>query len=90
MICEGLEAAGTDDSDALNTAIRGLVIPTDAWWNIYPYEIAFDPVTGKNMNAIPVMGQFQDTKIKLIYPESIQAEGTELVFPGYELSPLNK
>ena len=27
---------------------------------------------------------------KLIYPESIQAEGTELVFPGYELSPLNK
>ena len=90
VICEGLEAAGTDDSDALNTAIRGLVIPTDAWWNIYPYEIAFDPVTGKNMNAIPVMGQFQDTKIKLIYPESIQAEGTELVFPGYELSPLNK
>ena len=38
----------------------------------------------------PVMGQFQDTKIVLTYPESICADGVELVFPGYELSPLYK
>lgn len=90
VICEGLEAAGTDDSEALNTAIRALKIPRDAWWNIYPFELEFDAETGKNFNAIPVMGQFQDTKIKLIYPEFIQAEGTSLVFPGSELSPVNK
>lgn len=90
VICEGLEKAGTDNPDELNTAIRSLVIPADTWWNIYPYDIEFDPVTGKNNNAIPVMGQFQDTQIKLIYPESIQAEGADLVFPGSDLSPLNK
>jgi branched-chain amino acid transport system substrate-binding protein len=90
VICEGLEAAGTDESEALNAAIRALKIPRDSWWNIYPYELEFDQETGKNFNAIPVMGQFQDTKIKLIYPEFIQAEGTELVFPGSQLSPINK
>ena len=90
VICEGLEAAGTDESEALNTAIRSLNIPLDAWWNIYPYEIEFDQETGKNINAIPVMGQFQDTKIKLIYPDMIRAEGTDLVFPGYELSPVKQ
>ena len=74
----------------LNTAIRALNIPTDEWWNIYPYEINFDAETGKNMNAIPVMGQFQDTQIKLIYPEEICAEGVEMVWPGSELSPVNK
>lgn len=90
VVAEGLEACGSADPETLNTAIRGLNIPTDAWWNIYPYEICFNQETGKNENAIPVMGQFQDTKIVLTYPESILAEGAELVFPGYELSPLYK
>ncbi len=90
VICESLEAAGSDDAEAINTAMRALEIPEDSWWNIYPYPISFNQETGKNENAIPVMGQFQDTKIKLIYPESIAVEGTELVFPGYELSPVYK
>lgn len=90
VVCAGLEAAGTADPVELNTAIRALNIPTDEWWNIYPYEINFDAETGKNMNAIPVMGQFQDTQIKLIYPEEICAEGVEMVWPGSELSPVNK
>ena len=90
VICEGLEAAGTANPVELNAAIRSLVIPMDSWWNIYPYEISFDQETGKNVNAIPVMGQFQNTQIKLIYPEFIQAEGTDMVFPGSDLSPVNK
>lgn len=90
VVVEGLEAGASAEPEALNAAIRGLSIPEDCWWNIYPYEISFNQETGKNENAFPVMGQFQDTKIVLTYPESICADGIELVFPGYELSPLYK
>lgn len=90
VICEGIESAASADPVEVNKAIRALVIPTDAWWNIYPYVIQFDQTTGRNNNAIPVMGQFQNTRIKLVYPESVLSEGTELVFPGSDLSPINK
>lgn len=88
MIYEGLEAAGSTDRAAVNAAIRASVIPLDSWWNIYPYVIEFDQVTGENINAIPVMGQFQNRAIKLIYPEPVIAEGVEMVFPASQLSPL--
>lgn len=89
LLVEGLNAAGKNDRTALRDALANMEIEEDRWWNIYPYGIDFDE-TGANIYALSPLGQFQDTHVAIIWPESAVAEGTSIVLPGSELSVLNK
>lgn len=89
LLVEGLNAAGKNDRTALRDALAAMEIEEDRWWNIYPYGIDFDE-TGANIYALSPLGQFQDTHVAIIWPESAVAEGTSIVLPGSELSVLKK
>ena len=89
LLAEGLNAAGKNDRTALRDALASIQIEEDRWWNIYPYGIEFDE-TGANIYALSPLGQFQDTHVAIIWPESAVAEGTSIVLPGSELSVINK
>ena len=90
VIVEGLEVGASVDPIELNAAIKSLHISADAAWNMYPHDIEFDQTTGQNIHAMCVVGQFQDTQIKMVYPEIVRLPGVEPVYPASDLAPWNQ
>ena len=70
MVVQAIENGQSLDRDTIRDEIRKLTAENCSWFALINPNSAFNEV-GKNIGARPVIGQWQDGKIRAVYPEDI-------------------
>jgi branched-chain amino acid transport system substrate-binding protein len=70
MVVEAIENGQSTDRDAICDEIRKLTGENSKWFAMINPNSAFNEV-GKNVGARPIIGQWQDGRLRAVYPEDI-------------------
>jgi hypothetical protein len=79
-IIHALEKAASYDPVVLRDTIAKLELKTGDRWIYWPGGVKFDD-TGFNIRSQSIGGQYQNMKLKVMYPESLVIPGNKPVWP---------